>query len=325
MLIDTHVHIFPEIAGIGAKRNTRVLPIYDDIGRLRRIDRLDKEPSNDNTLTSKDSKLSSADKRFEHSPQMLISNMDWAQVDKAVLLQAPFYGKHNDYVAKAVKLFPERLIGTAYLDPWDQDCHGEFEKIVDSGSFKAIKIELSETCGFLNIYPNARLTMPEIWWLWKEMEKHGLILVFDLGAVASKSYQTDEIRQITDKHPDLKIAICHLAQPTPLVEANPVLWEKWKEQIDLGKLPNVWFDTASLPAYVQQDERYPYPSAGKYIRIAIDRIGPEKIMWGTDLPMTLTYATYPEHVKMSRSHVTFLSAEDQRKIFAENAMLLYGI
>ena len=36
------------------------------------------------------------------TPEMLIANMDWAGVDKAVLLQGPFYGECNSYVLEAL-------------------------------------------------------------------------------------------------------------------------------------------------------------------------------------------------------------------------------
>ena len=100
-----------------------------------------------------------------------------------------------------------------------------------------------------------------------------MVLALDLGAVASRSYQTDAVR----------IVVAHLGQPNPMVETDPRLWKIWLKQIDLGKLNNVWLDNTALPAYLS-NEGYPYPSAARYIRIAIERIGPNKVMWGTDIP-----------------------------------------
>ena len=44
--------------------------------------------------------------------------LDWAGVDKAVLLQGPWYGDMNQYVAAAVRRWPDRFIGAALIDPW---------------------------------------------------------------------------------------------------------------------------------------------------------------------------------------------------------------
>jgi hypothetical protein len=37
------------------------------------------------------------------SPEMSIANIDWGEVDKAVLLQGPFYGECNQYALNAVE------------------------------------------------------------------------------------------------------------------------------------------------------------------------------------------------------------------------------
>ena len=84
------------------------------------------------------------------------------------------------------------------------------------------------------------------------------------------------------------MVICHLAQPTPAADADPVIWAVWEEQVGLNCLPNVWFDIAVLPAYVQH-EGYSYPNAGWYLRIAIGRIGPSKIMCGSNLPVVFGF------------------------------------
>ena len=43
---------------------------------------------------------------MEHVPEMLLGAMDWAAIDMTMLLQGPFYGELNDYVAEAVKRYP---------------------------------------------------------------------------------------------------------------------------------------------------------------------------------------------------------------------------
>ena len=86
--------------------------------------------------------------------------------------------------------------------------------------------------------------------------------VLDLGAVASRSYQTDAVHIIA--HPNLRIVVAHLGQPNPMVETDRP-----------RQVKNVWLDNAALPAYLS-NEGYPYPGAARYIRIAIGRIGPNK-------------------------------------------------
>ena len=253
MIIDAHVHVFAKVGGLGSDQVGSMLPIYDDGGRLVSIRQ--NHPGGG---------------KLRHTPDMLIANMDLVGIDKAVLLQGPFYGDLNGYVSQAVGRNPDRLIGAAYVDPWTEAGRSQFESITASSIFRAVKLEFSSATGLCSLHPEARLDDVEVAWLWDELSRQGLVLVLDLGAVGRHSYQTDAVRRIAEENPNLKIVISHLAQPTPAAEADPGLWAKWEEQIGLGRTANVYFDTASLPAYVR-DEGYPYPTAGRSITAAIQK------------------------------------------------------
>jgi predicted TIM-barrel fold metal-dependent hydrolase len=258
-----------------------------------------------------------------HPPEVLIEHMDWVGVDKTVLLQGTFYGECNRYAAEAIQSWPDRFLGAAFLDPWSPGARHMFDKVVGELGFRAVKLELSEAAGLSGVHPGLRLDDPDVAWLWEAMEQHDFLLTLDLGAIDSISYQTDAIRNIIDQHPHLRVVIAHLCQPNPAAEQDEVLWKAWKEQITLAQHPYVWLDTAALPAYLVE-EGYPFPSARRYIQMAVDLVGADKIMWGTDLPGLLTVATYRQLVDLGWAHTDFLSSEDQKKIMGLNAAEVYG-
>ena len=307
MIVDAHSHIFPQVQGstgrgpirgsgygriVVGEEETQLLPPY-----------------NETTV---------------FTPEMLLANMDWAGVTKAVLLQGPFYGECNSYVLDALDRYPDRLVGAAYFDPWEPGNRQDFETVIASSKFRVVKLECSEATGLCGLHPNARLDMREIAWLWDSLECRGLVLTLDLGAIGSRSYQTDAVRTIAEVHPDLRIVIAHLGQPNPSAEADVERWRLWWDQIDLGLLPNVWFDTAALPAYLP-DEDFPYPTAKRYLHLALERIGPSKILWGTDLPGLLRHLNYPQLVKLAELHTQSLSPNTQAMILGKNAMRVYGV
>ena len=306
MIIDAHSHIFPEVRGSAGAGPTRGL----GYGRIavgnEEIQLL--PPYNETTV---------------FTSEMLVANMDWAGVDKVVLLQGPFYGECNPYVLEALNRYPDRLIGAAYFDPWEPDNRQNFETLTASSGFRAVKLECSEATGLCGLHPDATLDMPDIAWLWDALERQGLVLTLDLGAIGSRSYQTGAVRAIAQGHPELRIVIAHLGQPNPSAEADAGLWRLWLEQIDLGRLPNVWFDTAALPAYLP-DEDFPYPTAERYLHLAIECIGPAKILWGTDQPGLLRHLNYPQLVKLAKLHTQSLSSDEQAMVLGENAMRVYG-
>jgi len=306
MIIDAHAHIMEAVNGQTGTGLTRSLN-YGIISWGQQEVRL----------------LPPMPGKTSFPPEVLLENMDWAGVDKAVLLQGPFYGEANEYVALAVKRWPERFIGAAYVDPWMPDAATQFETVIASGGFRAVKLECSEATGLCGLYPEARLDAPELNWLWQALEQRGIVLTFDLGAVGSRSYQTGAVRVIAETYPRLKIVIAHLGQPTAQAEKDPALWAQWQAQIELGLLSNVWFDSAALIAYLPHEE-YPYPTAARYLHLALERIGAARIMWGTDQPGTLTHLTYRQYAALAKKHLAFLSAQEQALVLGENALHVYG-
>jgi predicted TIM-barrel fold metal-dependent hydrolase len=251
-----------------------------------------------------------------------LAQMDWAGVDRAVLLQGPFYGNQNSVVLDAVARFPDRFLGAAYFDPWDADPHQKLDGILAAGKFRAVKLECTEPTGLCGIHPDARLDDPKLAWLWDELEANRLVLVLDLGAPGTRSYQTAAVRAIAGRRPRLRIVIPHLAQIAPSVVESPERRSLWEEQIDLGLLPNVWFDCASLPAYLP-DEDYPYPTAAKFLARAVERIGYERVLWGSDLPGLAGAMSYPQAVRLAKRHADSFSSDTQAAFLGGTALQVF--
>lgn len=306
MLIDAHTHICAQVSGRIAAGRTQGI----GYGRVSSGDEIIQAwpPLCPDT---------------KHTPEMLVAHMDWVGIDKAVLLQGPFYGDCNDYVRGAVRRFPERFIGTAYLDPWSGTPRDAVEAILHTKELRAIKLECSEKTGLCGIHPQARLDDPGMEWLWQKLGSAGFVLVLDLGKPGSRSYQTEAVRDIARRHQNLRIIIAHLGQPGPELEQDPARRRLWEEQIALATMPNIWFDTAALPAYFPR-EVYPFPSAGRYLRAAIEKAGPQRFLWGTDVPGLLAQATYKQLLDVAQHHLEFLSSEDRAAVMGQNAKTVYG-
>ena len=306
MIIDAHSHIFPAVNGVIGDGKTRsagygCITVGDETLRL----------------------FPAYNERTEYTAEMLIAHLDWAGVDKAVLQQGTFYGECNAYVHDALDRYPERLLGALHADPWCRDYRESFEGFLETGRFCSVKIEFSQKTGLSGIHPGARLDDDAIGWLWKLVRGAGVPLVLDLCSGEQPSYQTGGVRKIAETHPDLKIVIAHLGQPRGWAElGDHKNGQMWQEQIALGTLPNVWFDTSSLPDW---EEDFPYPSAERYLQQAIGVVGPEKIMWGTDQPGTLKHQSYPTFLRLIQKHIAYLPADQRGMILGGNAERVYGV
>lgn len=306
MIIDAHAHIMTSVRGTTARGPTRSLPW----GKIR---------WGDETIQL----LPPFNERTTFPAEALLAQMDWAGVDRAVLLQGPFYGEANAYVASAVARFPDRFVGAFAPDPLAPNVNGQFQQCVEEYGLCIVKFELSEPTGLTGLYPDLRIDAPEFEWIYETAQREGLVITFDLGKIGSRAYQTEAVATIAARYPELTIVIAHLAQPPIGKSQDAELNEKWRQQILLGRMPNVYFDLSALPAYSADFDEYPYPLAQDYIRRAVELIGAEKVMWGTDAPGLLTSGSYRQLLNYVRLHCNFLSEGEMAGLLGLNALRVY--
>lgn len=148
-------------------------------------------------------------------------------------------------------------------------------------------------------------------------EMHNNTVVFDIGRYPAECWQPEALARAIKRHPDTQFVVCHLLAPRGLVQEN--VWIKGMEALTLD---NVVFDLASLPSNQGKDARYPYPDAIHYIRRAIELVGSDRLMWGSDLPMNLCKDSYRhliDYIVLSNE----ISTPDKENIMAATAAKVY--
>ncbi|MGI6235245.1 MAG: amidohydrolase family protein [Christensenellales bacterium] len=305
MIIDAHTHIFPVINGYGPKGRTLSLTY----GRVDQGDGIPEQVMPPLCEVTK------------HTGEMLLESMDWAGVDRAVLLQCPCYGDWSDYVLKICNMYPHRFIASAFFDPWSDHARDYYDSRIRPFQWRIVKLECSESSGLCGVYSGIKL-YDDIRWVYDALESEDRIVVFDLGQPGTTSYQTEQIERLSIEHPSLKIVICHMGQLSYKVKTDKILMQEWYKQLKLGLRDNIWFDYSALPFHVPQEE-YPFPSATRYLKLAVDIIGAEKLMWGTDVPWLLGYATYKQFVQLAKNQVEDLSTKQQEMLLGKTAYRLY--
>jgi predicted TIM-barrel fold metal-dependent hydrolase len=148
-------------------------------------------------------------------------------------------------------------------------------------------------------------------------------VTLDLGSIGTPSYQTDAVRSILERHTSLRVVIAHLGHPPPGQSADGASLQAWLDQLQLARTHNVWFDLAALPIYWPAED-YPYATARDCLRQAVEIVGPERLLWGTDVPGLLSYATYEQLLGFLTRHCDFLSPTDLDKVLGANAWEVYG-
>lgn len=241
-----------------------------------------------------------------NSAEVFLSNMNYAQVGGAVVVQEFIDGIQNDYLAKVKSDYPERFFVFGMCDYFKPGFYDTAASLIDSG-FKGIAIP-----GHRLILSDGRVSLnsPEMMKMFHLMEDKGVILSLCL---AENNLQNGEIKEVIEECPRLKIAIGHFGMVTA---------PGWEDQIKLALNDNVMIESGGI-TWLFNKEFYPFNGAVRAIREAIDMVGADKLMWGSDYPRTITAITY----KMSYDFIlktNDLTDREKRLFLGENAEKFYG-
>ena len=231
----------------------------------------------------------------KNSAEVFLSNMDYAQVGAAVVVQEVIDGNQNEYLTKVQQQYPDRFfcMGMAWnLDEANPVCEAARKGIAFPGHLR---------------HDPLHTLMP----VFKMMEEKGMVLSMCLGEDES---QIAEMAEVIQECPQLKVAIGHFGMVT-----TPA----FKSQVMLARCgENVMVESGGI-TWLYNSEFYPYPSAVRSIKEAADWVGMDRLMWGSDYPRTITAITY----KMSYDFIIKskeLSEQDKAMFLGENALRFYG-
>ena len=200
----------------------------------------------------------------KNSAEVFMSNMDYAQVGAAVVVQEVIDGNQNEYLTKVQQQYPDRFfcMGMAWnLDEANAVCEAGLKGIAFPGH---------------RMHDPLHTLMP----VFKMMEEKGMVLSMCLGEDES---QIAEMAEVIQECPQLKVAIGHFGMVT-----TPA----FKSQVMLARCgENVMVESGGI-TWLYNSEFYPYPSAVRSIKEAADWVGMDRLMWGSDYPRTITAITY---------------------------------
>ena len=245
-----------------------------------------------------------------NSAEVFLSNMDYAQVGAAVVVQEFIDGLQNDYLAEVSRTYPDRFFCFGMADYLHDGFLEHARQLMDQG-FRGLAIPAHRLLG-------RSLTGEEMMQMFQLMAQRGVMLSITL---ADGDRQVGELREVIEELPQLKIAIGHLGMANPPV-TPPWENESWRQQMLLARHDNVRIETGGI-TWLYNTEFYPFPSAVRAIREAAELVGMDKLMWGSDYPRTITAITY----RMSYDFLLKtqeLTEEEKCLLLGENAQQFYG-
>ncbi|MBQ9666219.1 MAG: amidohydrolase [Bacteroidaceae bacterium] len=230
-----------------------------------------------------------------NSAEVFLSNMNYAQVGGAVVVQEIIDGNQNGYLTEVQRMYPDRFF-----------CMGMAWSLEEAKAARA--------AGLRGIaFPGHRMkeSLLSLMPIFKYVEAEGMVLSMCLG---EDERQIGEMREVIQECPGLKVAIGHFGMVTT---------DAFESQVKLAREgEHVMVESGGI-TWLFNSEFYPYPSAIRSIRQAAEWVGMDRLMWGSDYPRTITAITY----KMSYDFVEKskeLTDGEKRLFLGENARAFYG-
>jgi hypothetical protein len=227
-------------------------------------------------------------------------------VDKSVIFGFPWkdegrFKQHNDYISEVVSRYPERFIGLGCFDPFSDRAAEETQRCLQEGGLSGI----GELAFYQNGIENDSLARLEP--VMEICRDRNLPVLIHTNEPVGHQYPGKtpntlaQIYQLIDTFSQNNIVLAHWG-------GGLFFFSLLKKEVK-QRLNRVYFDTAASP-YLYDPSVY---------RLAIELVGADKILFGSDFPL-LPPARYFKEMKAAG-----LSAEEMKQICGLNAAKLFNL
>ncbi len=224
---------------------------------------------------------------WDSPPERIISLMDKAGIEKAVIMTYSDSPALVDFIYESVNKFPDRLIGYTRLDPsaGEESCR-VLEHSVKHLGMKGLKLH---PVGNL-VHPSADVSVNLI----QTAANLGIPTLFHCG---DEEFTLPlQVAAAAGKCPDARIILGHMGGYFHVEDAI----------LAAEKYDNIFLETSAMP----------YPDK---IREAVERIGAERILFASDGPGC------PPDLELTKVRMAGLSSREEKLILSDNIVRLLKI
>ncbi|MFO0957933.1 MAG: amidohydrolase family protein [Isosphaeraceae bacterium] len=227
-----------------------------------------------------------------------------AGVGRVNLIQMSFYRFDNRYILDMIRLYPDRFVGTAIVDPLGQDPAAEMAALRPKG-IRAIRIQ-----PVYSKQPPARWLEPEGYRaMFAESARSGTILscLIDPDGLP-------EVDRLCGKYPGATVIIDHLCRigVNGKIEADDV-----DALCAMAKHPKVLVKVGAF--YALGKKTPPYSDLSPLILKVVRAFGARRCLWESDCPFQVVQHKYIESLALIRDHIPELSADDRNWLLTKTA------
>ena len=133
--------------------------------------------------------------------------------------------------------------------------------------------------------------------------------------------QLEEARLLIEKNPDQPFVLDHLAKP--YIKQQKI--KNWASDIkELAKYKNVYCKLSGMVTEADWNH-WQFENFKKYLTVAFDTFGSDRLMFGSDWPVCLLAGSYEHVVKIIDLFIENLEQEEKNNIMGGNACNFYNL
>jgi L-fuconolactonase len=238
------------------------------------------------------------------SAEMLLELMRANEVSRTVIIQVIHYRWDNSYLASVLKRYPREFHGVCRVNPEDPAAPDQLRRLTEEEGFRGVR--LSPAVGVEGDWIRGPL-MPALWRRCAHLKVPMTLLI--------PVTRLPDIHPLIEANPDLQVVIDHMAD-SPLDQPK-----KLDLLLALQRYPRVFVKISHMWSLSRQP--YPYADAAAQVRWLYDVFGAERLMAGTDWPISLKQIPYAQTVALFRDHMDFLPAGDHAQILWKTVQLVW--
>ena len=262
---------------------------------------------------------------LESPPELIIANMDYVGIAKAVIQTGHTYGQLNEIVSDAVQSYPDRFWGLAMVDEWQADQPGQLrvlDKAINEQGLRGLffntgnighqgRKETVDDSAFYPFWDRVHdLGIPVFWNVTSDLRRNE-------GYLAGHAALGRWLRRYTDV-PSIYTHGLPLYRFTDSGGRISIPDDVWKPL----ESPNVLTEVL-IPILQGHVWEYPFGESQSIIREYYERLGADRLVWGSDLPNVERFCTYRQSLDYFRLHCDFIPNVDMDKICGSNTMRLF--
>ena len=264
------------------------------------------------------------------SPELMIAQMDYVGVDRAVLQHDRIYGKLDDFLGDCVRRYPDRFVALAQVDEWVGGRDDQLERLRRQVEDLGHSGLFFSTGGFFQDDFRIGVNDPSLDPLWGLVRELGITIHWYAAKIRQPLAEDylQELREFitwAEAHPQIPSVLTHGLNNVHYDVGKPGRFSVPEEISTLLKFPG-WHMELMLHLMAGDLEFPPYEDGlSELVQSLVEDMGADRLVWGSDMPACERTVTFKQSMVLFRSRCDFLSKEQLDAIMGENLARLYPL